>query len=91
MKLSIRNIAVVLALVMVFTSCSSAFAFSWSDAAKWAKNGVSSIFSPKVLITAGAAVCIGSIWGGIKAYAAEDGKGFDAFIEGFGQGFKVVF
>ena len=76
---------------MVFTSCSSALAFSWTDAAKWAKEGVSGIFSPKTLVIAGVAVCAGSIWGGIKAYSAEDGKGFDAFLEGFGQGFKVVF
>ncbi len=91
MKLSVKKIAVVLALVMVFTTCEAAFSFSWSDAAKLTKNGASKILSPKVLINAGAALCAGSIWGGIKAYSAEDGKGWDEFKDGFIQGFKAAF
>ncbi|MBQ7215478.1 MAG: hypothetical protein IJP54_06085 [Synergistaceae bacterium] len=84
MKLSIRKITVVLALVMVFTSCSSAFAWSWKDLnpAAWSR---------KTIVAVGCVV-VGGVYslgrGAYKAYAAPRGRGKDAFVDGCKEGAK---
>ena len=82
--MKLRKIAVVLALVMVFTSCSNAFAWSWSDLnpATWSR---------KTIIAVGVGV-VGTVYtlgrGAYAAYAAPEGKGTDAFVDGCKEGAK---
>ena len=81
-----KKIALSLLLVFIFSACvpSSADAFSWSDLnpATWGRKTIIAV----------SVVTVGTVWslgrGAVKAYAAEDGEGTDAFVDGCTEGAK---